>query len=249
MADIRRSDNALELGLGATYLDYREKVGGSTLDSEKGWLPTIDLSATFLTDTASAWTRNVYGRLEVMGAVGQTGYDGANFFTGASLHGDTDTGIVEVHGRLGRGFELGEVALLTPFAELGFRYWERDAGYDETYRHGEVLGGLLLHVTPAERWMVSLDAAAGATFAQRLDVDGPLHEDVSLGNEPVYRADAKVGYALSRRWELTTTARLASFSYGRSSTQESDIGPVFEPHSDTWQTSLLLGVAWRFGGP
>jgi protein-S-isoprenylcysteine O-methyltransferase Ste14 len=34
MADIRRSDNALELGLGATYLDYREKVGGSTLDSE-----------------------------------------------------------------------------------------------------------------------------------------------------------------------------------------------------------------------
>jgi hypothetical protein len=112
-----------------------------------------------------------------------------------------------------------------------------------------VLGGLLLQVTPAERWVVSLDAAAGATFGQRLDVGGPFHEDVSLGNEPVYRADAKVGYALSRRWELTTTARLASFSYGRSSTQDSDIGPVYEPKSETWETSLLLGAAWRFGGP
>jgi len=141
------------------------------------------------------------------------------------------------------------LALLTPFAELGFRYWERDSGYDESYRHGEALGGLLLQVSPAERWVISLDAAAGTTFGQRLDVGGPFHEDVSLGDEPVYRADAKLGYALSRRLELTATARLLNFSYGRSSVQDSDIGPVFEPHSDTWQTSLLLGLAWRFGQP
>jgi hypothetical protein len=74
--DIRKADNGLSLDLGATYLDYTETAGGTTLDTEKGWLPTATLAFSLLA-YPGAPIPNLYFHIDVTGSTGSTNYNGA----------------------------------------------------------------------------------------------------------------------------------------------------------------------------
>ncbi|MDR3436374.1 hypothetical protein [Telmatospirillum sp.] len=251
--DIRRADNAVSLEAGASYLDYGETVKGRTFDTETGWLPTVDVGASFLTDESALYPmlRNIYGRLEGRVNVGSTTYDGA-LQNGTPIVGSTDNRIFSVALQMGRAFSLDQPILLTPFVEIGYRHWNRDLqgihGYSETYTNWDAMGGLLAQYSPDSRWVLSASGAAGSTFAAGMSTPILLSgQAFGLGSEAIWRTDLKAGYLITDKIELTTRAEYQGFSYGASRTKRvSRFRGAMEPDSSTDQTTLLVGVSYHF---
>jgi hypothetical protein len=244
--DIRKADNGVSLDLGAAYLDYGETFAGTTLDTEKGWLPTVGLGVGMLA-FPNALIPNLYVHLDARASFGSTHYNGAlcdAFGNCTPYQSTTDDAIATGALQLGRGFELGRSVMLTPFVELGYRYWGRDltgiGGYYEDYSNWDAMGGLLAQLSPMPRWVLSFSGAAGSTFGANLKA---LGENFSLGSEPTWRLQAKAGYRVTERIELTATAEYQSLRYGASPI---DANGFFEPDSTTHQTSLLIGAVWHF---
>lgn len=246
MLDIRKADNGVTLDAGESYLDYAETASGSTLDTEKGWLPTVGLGFGMLA-SQNAPISNLFFRLDGRASIGSTTYDGAlcdAFGDCTPYDSSTDDKIYTGTGEIGRAVELGPSLLLTPYAEIGYRYWSRNlkgiGGYGEAYENWEGLGGLLLQYSPAQRWVLSLNGAGGTTFAASMKTFG---ETFSLGNAAIWRAQTKAGYRLTDHIELSLSAEYESFGYGASPV---DARGYYEPDSTTHQTTVLLGVAYHF---
>jgi hypothetical protein len=244
--DIRKADNGLSLDLGATYLDYTETAGGTTLDTEKGWLPTATLAFSLL---AYPWAPipNLYFHIDVTGSTGSTNYSGAlcdEFGDCTPYQSTTNDTIIATAARLGRAFSLNRNVMLTPYAEIGYRYWSRDltgiGGYGEDYYNWEGMGGLLLQYSPAARWVVSLSGSAGSTFGASMQTQG---ETFTLGDALIWRTEAKLGYRITDRIELTATGGYQSFGFGASA---ADANGFYEPDSTTHETRLLLGASYHF---
>ncbi|MGO8914842.1 MAG: hypothetical protein ACLQJR_02920 [Stellaceae bacterium] len=244
--DIRKADNGVSLDAGETYLDYAETSGGVTADTEKGWLPTVGLGFGMLA-FHNAPIPNLYFRLDARASIGSTAYNGAlcdQFGFCTPYQSTTNDQIYTGAAQLGRAFELGRAVLLTPFAEIGYRYWSRDlkgiGGYGETYQNWDAMGGLLLQYSPASRWVLSLSGAAGTTFGASVETSG---ESFPLGSQLIWRTQGKIGYRLSERIELSLSGEYQSFGYGASPV---DANGFYEPDSTTHETTLLLGIAYHF---
>ena len=249
--DIRKADNAIAVDFGASYLDYGETQGGSTLDTEKGWLPTIGISVGMLA-FPDAPIGNLYLHFDGRASLGSTNYNGAlcdQYNNCTPYQGTTNDQIFSGDAQLGRAFELGRYAMLTPFAEIGYRYWSRDltgpGGYTEDYSNWDAMVGLLLQVSPAPRWVLSLSGAAGETFGANMSTAGLTgsNENFTLGSDMAWRVQAKAGYRITERLELTSTLEYSSFAYGASPV---DAAGYYEPDSTTHQTTFLIGAAWHF---
>lgn len=250
--DIRKADNALTLDAGATYLDYTETQGGTTLDTEKGWLPTVGLSFGMLA-FPNAPIPNLYVHLDARASFGSTNYNGGlcdQFGNCIPYQSTTNDQIFTGDLQLGRAFALGRFVMLTPYAEIGYRYWSRDltgiGGYNEDYKNWDAMGGLLAQVSPAPRWVFTFSGAAGKTFDAVMTTDSTItggSENFNLGSELTWRLQAKAGFRLTDRIELTGTAEYSTLSFGAS---QLDAAGYYEPDSTTHQTTLLLGLAWHF---
>jgi hypothetical protein len=252
MLDIRKADNGLTLDAGVSNLDYTETQGGSTLDTEKGWLPTVGLSFGMLA-FPRAPIPNLYLHLDARASIGSTTYNGGlcDFFGNCVPYQSTTndqifTGDLQV----GRAFPLGQAIMLTPFIEGGYRYWSRDlggiGGYNEDYQNWDAMGGLLVQFSPVERWVFSFSGAVGETFGAEMTTDNIITgaaENFTLGNELTWRLQAKAGFRLTERIELTATAEYSTLSYGASAV---DWTGTYEPDSTTHQTTLLVGAVWHF---
>lgn len=243
---IRRADNGISLDAGAVDLVYTETAGGAALDTEKGWLPTVGLGLGLLA-YPNAPVPDLYARLEARASVGSTAYDGAlcdQFGACTPYRSTTRDKIFTGSTQLGRAFEAGRSLMLTPYAEIGYRYWSRDlggaGGYGEVYQNGNALGGLLVQYSPLSRWVLSLSGAAGTTFCAGMQSFG---ESFALGSKLIWKARAKAGYRLTGHVELTAVAAYESFGYGASPV---DANGYYEPDSTTRETMLLLGFAYRF---
>lgn len=244
--DIRKADNGLSLDLGAAYLDYAETQGGTVLDTEKGWLPTVGLGLGVLA-FPNAPIGNFYFRLDARASFGSTQYNGAlcdQFGNCTPYQSTTDDKIFTGAAQLGRAFEVGRALMLTPYAEIGYRYWARDlegiGGCTEDYHNWDAMGGLLAQLSPAPRWVLSLSGAAGKTFAADMTTSG---ESFPLGSEVTWRLQAKAGYRVTDRLELTSTVEYSRLAYGASPV---DVNGYYEPDSTTRQTSLVIGAVWHF---
>lgn len=252
-SDIRKADNAVSFDFGYSRLSYAETYAGSTLDTEKGWLPTAALGVGLLAnDNAGGLVRNLYLHLEGRASVGSTQYDGSAcdiFGNCTSIQGSTNDQIYSAAVQMGSAFPVGPAVLLTPFAEIGYRHWNREGqgagGYDESYSNWDAMGGLLAQYSPVERWVLSLSGAGGTTFSARNAsyFPNPAGESLPLGNETIWRVQGKLGYRLTGRLELTGTAEFQGFGYGASRT---DAYGYMEPASMTHQATLLTGIAYHF---
>ncbi len=250
--DIRKSDNSVGVSLGGTYLDYRELDSGTglTLDSERGWLANLGGEANLLAaPNAVGLLRNLYLHVDGGAAFGQTTYNGA-YWNGTPASGTTDDTVWNGAVRVGRGFELGSSAMVIPFTELGYRWWDRNGqgagGYDETYHSWDVMAGLLAQYSPAAKWVLSANAALGNTFGAGIVVGSPFSTSTSLGDALTWRAGGRVGYTFSRRMEMFTEADVTRLGYGASPWINSGQGVVMEPTSQTYETAIKVGVAYHF---
>lgn len=248
--DIWKSDNAVSLDLGAAYLNYAETLSGATLDTERGWLPTVRVGLGLLAND-DAPIPGLYLHANAGMNRGYTSYNGAlcnELGQCEPYQATTDDRIYGGAFQAGRGFAIGDPLMVIPFLEIGYRYWERHlegvGGYIEDYQNWSGMGGLLVQFSPRERWVASLSAAGGATFAASMTApEPPAAATFTLGSKAAWRVEAKIGYRFTEHLELTGTADFDDFGYGASPVNAAGF---FEPNSTTQQTTLLMGISYHF---
>jgi hypothetical protein len=241
---LRSADNAVWLSGGGSFFNYKEpSVAPNLPDSERGELGSVAAGASVLgSGNALGLAKNLYAAIETTGSFGDAHYNGAYFYyPTVALQGTTSETIWTVDGKLGRAFPLGNVAMLIPYGELGYRYWNRDLGGGQTeeYQNGNILGGVMLQLSPAERWILSAYGAGGTTFAPQMQTDGTTYD---LGLSGMYKIGAKIGFDVTPKVELFSTLDYDHFSYGKSSV----IAGAYEPNSHTEDTAVRVGAAYHF---
>jgi hypothetical protein len=117
---------------------------------------------------------------------GELDYDG-EYQNGAPLETDTDDYIFQVRGLAGWDFDYAGWTL-TPYAGLGWRYWNDDinaaGGYEREIRYFYAPLGFEAATVPAEKWIIGFSGEYdlfldGQVEAHLSDV-GPGYEDASL---------------------------------------------------------------------
>ena len=243
---IRSADNEIWGSVGTSLFNYKEPAAKPDLpDSEHGWLPSLAAGVSMLNvgETNGIIPSNLYVAIDTNVSFGDAHYNGA--YLGAPttpLQGTTNETIVNVDGKLGRGFALGYDAMLIPYGEVDFHDWRRDlgAGQVETYLNLNALGGAMLQIAPTNRLVLSGYAAAGTTLDARLkDSNGNTFD---LGNSGVYKVGGKIGFALAPRTELFTTLDYDHFHY----VQSPPVGGFYEPTSRTEDTTMRVGLGYQF---
>ena len=273
--DIIRANSQISVDFAATNWDYAEfnqpAAGtnilanpalpqGATLNTEKGWLPGVAVTGSYMSDCSSSFISNIYlyGR-------------------GTYLNGHTTEWVNGVPGtfsdparvwdgdfRIGKGFQVGSNVMLTPYIGAGVDDWKRTiSGFPtgaliEDYSHGYVGVGLLLQVAVAPRFVVSAYGLGGGTFNSQMNFNpntainaatlGPNHT-FKLGNSGTVKAGASVDYAFTNNWHVNAGVDYTYFKYGASAMELLPLGfGTFEPPSRTSNVTTTIGVGYSFGG-
>lgn len=249
---IYHEDSGVWLSSGATYLDYTETTSGSTLDSETGTIPEVGIGAGLLIPNhAPPLLRNLYLRFDGSYKAGSTAYNGAlqNIVTGATTpySTTTDDTVWEASGRVGRGLQLGHSGMLIPFAEMGYRHWDRNLtgpyGYDEIYQNWDFMGGILLQLAVTPQWIVSAHGAVGSTFSARMDTGGVKFP---LGDALTWRVGGQLSYGFARHLDVFSAIDVSRLGFGASPVEYTNRGYyAYEPTSTTYESSFRIGMAYH----
>ncbi len=234
---IRSADRAIWGSWGYSFFNYKEPLPLPYIpDSERGWLPTFAFGA------STRAPMDVY--LAVDGAVvwGDTIYRGAYLDSPSTpLKAKTSNTIWVGNARVGKGFAVMD-AMLTPYAELGFRHWDRDFGTSgvESYQSWNVLGGLMVQYAPTSNMIFTAYGSAGTVFLPTLHYAPYTYETGAAG---MYKVGAKIGYIVMPQFEIFTTVDFDFFRYLES--QPVSDG-TYEPNSRTSETTIRVGVAYHY---
>lgn len=250
--DIVKANNQVILNLSEGYLDYLESSGSTPLDSERGWQPGLSLSGSIMTDFL---VPNLYLYGNLSWNKGNSDYVGS--FIGGN-YGDLrqrdKAEITNEDFRIGKGFDVSDSFMLTPYLGIGARQWRRDVsgtgGYREDYTHGYVGGGLLAQYSPAPGWVLGLSGLVGSTFSASMKTTAVTGgaaitpQTYKLGNSAIYMVGASVDRAITDTVHANFSVDYTNFSYGRSAV--SPIDSTFEPDSRTSAVALKVGLGFAF---
>jgi len=250
VTDIRAADNALYGEIGIDHFKYGEDVSNATFDTERGDLPHLRAGYAFLTGEKSSFLSNFMGDVRIDFSSGDTHYNGGvtNLNTGITTpyQGMTHNQVVELTTRWGKAFPLGNMLMLTPYADLGYRYWQREltgsGGYTERYTNGILTAGAQVQFSPLRSLVVTAWGEAGTNFNAGMTTSGTHY---SLGQTELWKFGAKAGYALTDRLELTASGDITGFGFGQSQTITNGTTTSYEPDSYTHQTEALAGFAYH----
>jgi opacity protein-like surface antigen len=249
--DIVRSNNQISLDVIDTHIDYLERdTSGAALDSEKGWVPGARITGSLMRDVGSIC--NVYLMGQFSSIDGHTHY----WASGGPVTSNTDGARVDDFDfRLGKGFNLGPTAMLTPYVGAGTRWWDRflsgPSGYDEVYKHGYAGGGVLLQVNPISKLVLSADGLVGSTFSPSMTaslvpggvVIPGLAGTYNLGQKTIYMAGASADFAFTPLLHGNIGIDYTHFAYGMSPTNPAGF---FEPNSRTSTVTVSAGLGLAF---
>jgi hypothetical protein len=251
-SDIVKANNQVTLNISEGYLDYLESSGSTPLDSERGWQPGLSLSGSMMTDFL---VPNLYLYGSLSWNKGNSDYVGS--FIGGN-YGDLrqrdNAEITNEDFRIGKGFDVSDSLMLTPYLGIGARQWRRDisgaGGYREDYSHGYVGGGLLAQYSPAPGWVLGVNGLVGSTFSASMKTTAVAGgaaitpQTYKLGNSAIYMVGASVDRAITDTVHANLSVDYTNFSYGRSAV--SPIDSTFEPDSRTSAVALKVGLGFAF---
>jgi hypothetical protein len=235
------------VSFGFSNFEYDESRAGRSVNKETGLIPILELSAGALADaTAHEPFRNLYLHLDVRSGLGDVRSNGSQCnqlnvctaFTG-STHEQIYSGAFQI----GRAFGISPQAFLIPYVEVGERYWHRGlaapGSSSESFWNGDALGGLKLQGF-AKPWVMSLSAAAGTTFDSSASMAGT---DYTLGDTTMYRIDGAMTLGVTPRLDMTLKIGYENFGFNASAPNANGFRV---PDSTTGQTTVLLGLAYRY---
>lgn len=250
------ANNQISLDVIGQNIDYLETdVTGAPLDAERDkWQAGLQFTGSAMGNLGPI--TNVYVMGQFTWAKGDTTYVG-------SLMGGNFGDIVQTNGaetkdfdfRLGKGFDVGQNWMLTPYFGAGYHVWDRNitgaAGYHEKYEHGYAGGGLLVQWAPTNQWVLSANALVGSTFNPQMTsslnggaIINPFTYD--LGTSLIWKAGFSADYAVTQQWHLNAGFDYTHFRYGISN-QAPD--GTLEPDSRTGIWTVKAGVGYSFYKP
>jgi opacity protein-like surface antigen len=249
------ANNQISLDAIGQNIDYLETdAARSPLDSERGWQPGLQITG------SAMGTLGVFTNLYVMGqftwAKGNTRYVG-------SLQGGTYGDITQQDGaetkdfdfRLGKGFEVGQNWMFTPYFGAGYHVWDRNlpgaSGYHEKYDHSYAGGGLLIQWAPSAQWVLSANGLVGSTLSPQMatSLNGGAAITpftYNLGESVIWKAGFSADYALTTQWHLNAGFDYTHFRYGISGAAPDG---SLEPDSKTSIWTVKAGLGYSFYAP
>ena len=273
--DIIRANSQIGVSFAARHMDYAEfnepaagggllaNAGlpqGATLNTEKGWLPGVAVTGSYMSDCTSSFFSNiyVYGRGSYFR--GETDF----WVNGPNVTAKDPAKIWEGDFRLGKGFQVSPQAMITPYIGGGFHTWNRTisafptGALIEEYSHGYAGAGLLLQFAMAPGFVVSAYGFGGSTFNSQMDFNpngavnaallGPAHT-FTLGNSAIVKAGGSIDYAFTPNWHLNAGVDWTYFKYGASRMELFPPFGTFEPPSRTYNLTATIGIGYSFGAP
>lgn len=248
---IVNANNQFGVSGSGAFIDYMEKVGGEKFDSERGWVPGLSVSGSVMQDWG---VDNLYLFGQFSWSKGHSRYIGA-FQNGTygDLRQDDGAEMFREDVRIGKGFDLNNSFMLTPYLGAGARQWSRHlpgvGGLQEDYSNGYVGGGLLAQYSPAPRWVVSVNGMVGSTFRSTMKtsrINGGANinpQTYDLGEAAMFMAGASVDYAVSERLHANLGVDVTNFKYGKSPVS---FDSTYEPTSRTTEVVVKAGIGVSF---
>lgn len=246
--EIVAANNQVSAHITSTSMDYTEIGDGSLgsptgiLDTEKGQVPGLSASGSYMDRDSKA-----YFQMELGYSSGDTNYTGASLSGGGSygsLLGVSPATLVDLKGRTGMGFEAGDSAMLTPYAELGWHVWHRGVNFGENYTYYHYGIGLIGQVMPAEKLVLSAHLLAGRTSNAYINVKGFFSGP--LGDAAYSNAGLAADLALPRQLHARFAMEFIRFRFGRSDFYPYGPAVVWEPDSESRYTVLKFGLGYGF---
>ena len=269
---IKSANNQVGIQYVNTNVDYSEKVDGQTVDTEKGHVPGFGLSVSVMKDL---FFGNDYFQAQFTRLNGDTKYSGSLFAPGyvpmplgygyGSLKKDDGAQITDFSARYGKGFELNEQLLLTPYLEIGYHEWKRNLGNidaittaphgssSEKYSNGYLGLGAMAQVSPIANLVLSGNVFLGRTIGSNISVkgipyyyviNGPAEGSQALGDSTIYKIGALADYAFSEKLHGNISIDYVGFDYGKSN--DFTVLHVYEPDSKTRYTTVKVGIGYAF---
>lgn len=251
------ANNQISLDAVGNHLDYREVTPVSpVLDSEKGAQPGLQITGSAMFDLSTI--SNIYVMGQFTWANGKTDYWAPHSPLGGPVSLQDNAEFKDVDFRFGRGIDVVENWMLTPYIGVGLHTWDRDIsnalgpfGYHEKYGHGYAGPGLLVQHAASERVVLAGYALVGSTFDPSMKVSrnggAPITpRTYSLGTSVIYKAGISADFALTPQWHLNLGADYTTFNYGASSLAPDG---TKEPDSKTQIWTVKGGLGYSFYRP
>jgi hypothetical protein len=265
--DIVRANQQVSLDFIDTQVSYGPEVinpappgfgpAGAPLDSEKGWLPGLRVTGSYMGGIWIIPVCNLYVSGSFSWVKGHTDYSASE---GPVLTNVDGARVYDSDFRLGKGFDVGPNWMITPYLGAGTRSWDRlligPFGYDEDYKHTYAGAGLLLQYTPAPGWVLSANGLVGSTFnanmVSTLTPGGAIPPAVcpgcmfSLASSATYKAGGSVDYAITEHVHANAGIDYTFFKYGESPVVPFGAGAFLEPNSKTSDLTLSIGIGYHW---
>ncbi|MDD3370779.1 MAG: hypothetical protein PHE27_03015, partial [Alphaproteobacteria bacterium] len=138
------------------------------------------------------------------------------------------------------GFALGRDVLLTPYVDLGFRFWDRDfsAQPTEHFQTFEILGGAMVQYSPIDRLVLTAYGELGTIFAPQRKVSDVTYD---FGEGGAYKVGGRIGYRVTDRVEVFTSLDVSHFRMVKSSS----LSGLYAPSGNNTDTSIRAGVSYH----
>ena len=279
MDAIKSSNNQVGIQFISTHMDYKETYpDGTTADTEKGSVQGFGLSLTAMKDILlgndylKAQFNRSTGDVDYLGSLGSAcGYittcvEDINGPNNYGTYGQKNhSKIIDFSLRYGKGFEINDNLMMTPYAELGRHEWKRDLGNtcpvaislgcpgSEKYRHYYYGIGALIQNSPNQNLVLSADGFIGQTFSSEISGSGTnllasvrgftSFSPQDLGDKSMYRLGISADYAFTTQVHGNIGVDYVAFKYGKSAIFNEF---TYEPDSKTSYTNVKVGLGYAF---
>jgi hypothetical protein len=278
MDAIKASNNQIGVQFVSTNIDYIESYpDGTTANTEKGGIQGFGLSLTVMKDLLlgndylKASFNHSKGDVDYLGSLGGGCYAVCIAYEGYSpIYGSygqkNHAKVMDFTLRYGKGLELNNSLMLTPYAELGHHEWKRDLGdtcvvgitpdcaSSEKYKHYYSGLGALIQQSPNQNLVLTLDGFIGHTFSSKISGSGTTYLNTipgvftsfspqDLGDKAMYRLGVSADYAFTTQIHANIGVDYLAFKYGRSAIFNEY---SYEPDSKTNYTNVKVGVGYAF---
>jgi hypothetical protein len=216
---------------------------GAKLDTEGDWTPGVNASLSLMRN----WiVDNAYFNAQLSYSGGSTRYVGETGKGGGygSVTTNDTAKVFDSDFRIGKGFAVGDNAMLTPYFGVGSHYWRRGP-FPEHYSNGYAGVGLLGQIAASNQLVFSGYGLVGGTFDSSISVathPGVVGWSAPLGDSATYKLGGAVDYAITSNFHLNAGVDYTNFAYGRSPFVHGNV----EPHSTTGNVLLKVGAGYAF---
>ncbi|MFI5363419.1 MAG: hypothetical protein ACHQ49_15740 [Elusimicrobiota bacterium] len=263
---IRAVDNSVSVAYAPLHVFYQEPSDGgipfANYDTEDGTLTDGGQIAVSLMRSFGSW-KDAYVQASLSRASGSLPYDGTlSLFGGATtipFDGTSGARINDWGLRLGKGVEVGERWLWTPYLSYGYHTWARSLpavdlpgidnapGFTEIYSHHSLQVGNRVQYAPVSRVVLTVDGRFGTTLDPEIrspDIVPNGTFDERLGAAPVIDLEAEVDYAVRAPVHLFAGWHYSRYGYGQSGVNAAS--GLIEPISTTELMTYLIGARFSF---